>query len=868
MSYFFRFPFVPFGFANLFGREPELGIPTIALCSFLLVLASTSSAQSQEIEVNLLPRNLEAPFCYLRAGSRSWTIFTRALKAEYVVALTARRKGEILGSGKTLEFAGLSISVDESSRLTINAFAEKAEQPTLPFDLDVSLQCPGQPAQSQTLSIRPAPPPRPISYLADLLDDLLKIFWDSEAGHFRKIEKSGFDQYFRRLQAHGIERLIVWQSPLPFSVDPDYLAAEDWSRYQKQARAILDCEDLTRGMARSGLASWKWMRMTMRLRLMPEFGEMFARSAAEHGIHLTASFRPFEPALTKYYEVPTFDEHGNWLWGFLPAAWPSVNYRPQDLCFANFRTILAKQGRAAEAEPRSIEFTQVGNADKLLDRYTQGKHGLRIVASHFPPIAAGSFVLVRDAKGDFSLKRYRDIAEQAEAHQSELSGFDVSVDGESVRINGLRIPHDRRFLIISRENESTEMIQAAVGRPIIVRSQTGNRLGRINIYRVLDQSDPYAPRTRIAGITVPGSFQTTFQAIMNGIDRLGDSPEPERLAKLSFVVDFGSAWSVEMLDFQRADTRRVAIAQVKMMLAHSAFDEIFINTRTHCQLAATTADDYYGDGGIEPLAHYRLKKIPYRHLGIDLAFAPISLASNPRIVALASKTETLEQLTHWQDNEWLGSCQSPTSPFVWRYERNRAVADGLRQLLMDLEREFPGVRIRAVIPPSEEVIRNVRRDLKLMPKPGGGVYGDKYYGQHIRSSLNHIPGIGEGMAMIDLTGLGVEPVFLGIRRTPDAAPLNLYLRECFHSMARNRGSSFRGPRSFFYEAQETLRAKDRDAAREKRENIIRTLLSHRDEIAEVILYEAANWAYYLPVSDPDQCEHRYLDPIPKGADSQ
>jgi len=118
------------------------------------------------------------------------------------------------------------------------------------------------------------------------------------------------------------------------------------------------------------------------------------------------------------------------------------------------------------------------------------------------------------------------------------------------------------------------------------------------------------------------------------------------------------------------------------------------------------------------------------------------------------------------------------------------------------------------------------------------------------------------MTMVDLTGLSVEPVFLGIRFAPEKAPLDLYLREIFRDMATNRGSNFRGPRSFFYEAQETLRVNDEGTTRKKRESIIRELLAHRDEINEVILYEAADWTYFLPISDPRQSGHAYLDDVP------
>jgi len=691
--------------------------------SILLVVGLASPGLSQEAAPRLLARNVEAPFCYDRTGTRSWQIFDRRPRADDMVWLTARRERELLAHGQTLCFAGLSVSVDKNGKLIINARIEDhedTEKQPLPFELEVSLQRSGQTVQSQKLHVRAAPPPRAISYVADLVDDLIRIFWDQRAGQFRKIEKSGFDQYFRRLQAHGVERLIVWQSPFPFSVDPGYLSLEDWSRYQKQATAILDSEELTQGMADAMLPSWKWVRMTMRLRLMPEFGEMFSRGASDHGIKLTASFRPLEPALTKYYEVPTFDQHGNWLWGFLPMAWPTVNYHPRRVCFANVRTILKKMNRSSEADPESIEFTDVANARTLADRFAQDKTGLRIVASHFPPIAADSFVLVRDAEGEFTLKRYSDVAWEAETHQVELSGFEVSASDDHLRISKLRVPHGYRFVIISRASESTDMIQSSVGRPIVVRSRAGNQLGRVNVYRVFAPSDPDAPFTRIAGITPTGSYRTTFQAIENSMDRLGADPAPERLARMSFVVDLGSDWSVEMLDFERAATCQIAIAQLKTMLAHSAFDEIFINTRSHCQLGATTADDLTGDRGLKPLEYYRLKHIPYRHLGIDRAFAPISLASNPRMIDLASKADTVEQITHWQENEWLAPCQSPDSPFAWRFARNRAVANGLRQLLIDLEHEFPGVRIRVVIPPSQEVVHAVRSGLDQMPKPGAG----------------------------------------------------------------------------------------------------------------------------------------------------
>ena len=37
------------------------------------------------------------------------------------------------------------------------------------------------------------------------------------------------------------------------------------------------------------------------------------------------------------------------------------------------------------------------------------------------------------------------------------------------------------------------------------------------------------------------------------------------------------------------------------------------------------------------------------------------------------------------------------------------------------------------------------------------------------------------------------------------------------------------------------------------------LLAQQKEIGEVILYEAADWLYFLPLADTDLCGHGFLD---------
>ena len=111
------------------------------------------------------------------------------------------------------------------------------------------------------------------------------------------------------------------------------------------------------------------------------------------------------------------------------------------------------------------------------------------------------------------------------------------------------------------------------------------------------------------------------------------------------------------------------------------------------------------------------------------------------------------------------------------------------------------------------------------------------------------------MALIDLTGTNVEPVFLGSGGyLSDPGPFELFVDEQVRDMADNHGSLFRGPRSYFFEAQFTLRD---PAAREHRERMICELLSRDTEISEVLLYEATDWLHTLPLDDPDFCSHAF-----------
>ena len=128
---------------------------------------------------------------------------------------------------------------------------------------------------------------------------------------------------------------------------------------------------------------------------MRDFGPMISQSAVDHDIKLTASFRPFESALTKYYELPAFDHDGAFLWGFLPMATPTINYQTSQTAFAHYRTILEKMGMPDKGRIGRITIPGVTNAEAFLKRFHAQGDNLRIVASNYPPLVADSLVLQR-----------------------------------------------------------------------------------------------------------------------------------------------------------------------------------------------------------------------------------------------------------------------------------------------------------------------------------------------------------------------------------------------------------------------------------------------------------------------------------------
>ena len=279
------------------------------LSSLIVCLLPTAIRADDAAKELLSARNTEVPFCYRAGDLRRWPVVVRRC-SQHEKLLVAKDAGP--QPTTELSVDGLDVRVSDGF---LNVAATDSSAGTVTLDLIVSRG--NEVQERQSITLRPAPPDRPISYVADLVDDLIRIYWDSKSRQFRPVTKDGFDQYFRRLQAQGITRLIVWQSPFPLIVDSNNYADEDWQRFAAQAQAILKCDALNQELRKSKYPKgYNWLGLMMQLRLSDDFARMFTQSADEHGIRLTASYRPFEAALTKYYEVPTFDHDGTWLWAF------------------------------------------------------------------------------------------------------------------------------------------------------------------------------------------------------------------------------------------------------------------------------------------------------------------------------------------------------------------------------------------------------------------------------------------------------------------------------------------------------------------------------------------------------------------------
>ncbi len=789
---------------------------------------------------SLSPRVAEVPYCYQCGAERVWPLLNAPLEAGASVDLKVFRDSVELArsdDGK-LTFEGLRVEAGRDGKFSIQSL-QKGDRAA--FDLRIELRHADGRTESETLRIRPAPPVRPVTYYADFGDDLINIFGaglgngapmmhhqlreggasahrspSRGADTFIQYDKAGFDQYFRRLQCQGVSHEILWLFPYPFITDSPVYNARATELYRRQAEAILHDPVLTQAIVTSrSLTSWGWVRDLLTLRMDPRIHQALSDSAREHGIRLGVSYRPFEHAASKYYQLPAFSSDGQFLWMFQPLSSPAVNFEFGEVGFAHYRAL-------THAEVERIELRTPAKPEEFLRRFQERRDNLRILVSGYPPIQSDSLVLVRNPDGKFRLAPFREIAPVADAHRQQITDFNLEYEpGKGVVITGIHLPTAPAYLVFDNPSGQAPLTLER-SRPIHLFAGDRTEMGRNAAYTAFPETSAEFKDTRIGGIQPDGNpYAVFFATEASGALLFGKGVEP-RLDTAALVVNRGELFSREMVDYNLPAARRNAIRELRAILRYPAFREIYVNTRSHTALAAELGD---GEEGIQALAQYRAAKKGAGQLGIDLAYTP-------RGTGLGKLTQA--GIMDWTPGEWKGPCQSPDCTSHWRYQRNQAIAKGVRKLLEDIQQAFPGVRLRLVLPERAAVAEKMAAFQKRQPTGTQSYTGNRN---------NYIPNIGEGLALVDLAGTRFETVMLGVG--PFVAPqvLTAFLDAAIPDAAGHRHSTYQGPSAIMYEGQWTL--KD-EAGRQARERNMCLLLSRPKNINEVIVYEAADWTYRLP----------------------
>lgn len=804
---------------------------------FLCLAASGLSAQP------LTERNREAPFCYAPGSVRDWPVLSAPASPAAAFRLSAMRDGAVV----SLDTFRFEVTGDAKLRIASSNQEDRSR-----FHLRIEVLEQGHVVQQQTVEVRPASPPRPIAYYADFGDDLINIFGIGMGGasprlhhqlreegaaagrrHTRtadglpQYDAAGFDQYFRRLQCQGVSKEILWLLPFPLIADASAYDSQDWREFTGQAQAIIQSRDLARIVtAAERHSSWGWLRDLMAFRLNPALHQALSASALAHGISLAVSYRPFEQAASKYYEIPVFREDGEFLWYYQPLASPTVNAHPDRVGFAHYREVLRRMRRADEGEPAEITLTVTGSVETFLARYREKRDNLRVLSSSFAPIQSDSFVLVRRRDGAYDLTPWRTIQSKAEARRKPITGFDVSPEGaHTLRLRGVRVPPESVFLWIDNPAGEAPLLLDA-RRPAQLRNRDGADLGRNVTYFSLPETSEEAKKTRTGGITADGEYNPAFFAAEAAVREAYRSGPTQELRDAVLVINRGERFSTEMVDFTLPSARAAAIREIQGVMKYPAFRSIYLNTRSHTQLAGDSRD---GVDGVQPAAYYDPPRRATAHLGLDLAYAPRDVATDADLLKLS-----VAKLANWQPGEWGGQCQSSECRFAWRLARNTSVAKGIRSLITDLRKAFPETPVQIVLPEREAVSRDVSRFHHAQPAGAVNYSAGRY---------NYIQNIGEGMTLLDLSGTNLAPVLLGVGAFVSPPVLDRYLDDALRDLKGNQGSSYRGPLGIMYEGQYGL--KD-DKGREAREAAMCRMLARPGQIGEVILYEAADWTYRLP----------------------
>jgi Arc/MetJ-type ribon-helix-helix transcriptional regulator len=346
--------------------------------------------------------------------------------------------------------------------------------------------------------------------------------------------------------------------------------------------------------------------------------------------------------------------------------------------FANYRTILEQAGHDQFATVDTIELRGVGRLNELVLRHNAGYKDLRITATAFPSIDPNSLVLIRSADGAFQLDAFSSIETVVEDAKHVLTDYKlVNADGV-LRIEGLKLPSDTQFLQIEAASAFGGLIRFDMDLKFSIRSAADTPLDRVSWYWDWDDSEA----TKVAGMLADGKFRSSFDVVQNSVtEALARQQSRQRLATNRLTFDLGAAWSSESVDFNREASLEMVRRQLQSLLDFPSFDEILLNTRSHTQLSGSFAD---GPLGLQSTYEYRTQGVNFDPLGLDRAYAPLSLGDS-----FSESTEGLGELTQWQQGEWAGSCLSESCQFAWRWHRNQTAMQGVDALIRDLESRFP-----------------------------------------------------------------------------------------------------------------------------------------------------------------------------------
>lgn len=794
----------------------------LEMLDLLAVLQSLLESSSSQTPF-LFPSNSTVPFTYSPGNTRSWPVFSQPLgTADY--SLTLHHAAELLGSGTEVDADGVVVSITDDGQLQV---AVSDPQESRVFEATLALTHPIAFAHSQTVELRPAPPHRSeITYVSDWVDDLLRIFYDRRKHRFTEITPDGFHQHFRRLQNHGIDRLVVWQGPFPVHAAQQSTTPELWESYVRHARAILEDDAFVSGLEQvPKLTAWKWLSKLLEIRLNPEIGRMYADSAAAHGISLTFSFRPFDAALSRYYSVPVFRSDGTFLRNFQPQAAPELTFLPQDHGYRNIRGILGEAAGTEFGQVAEVRIANVSRLPEVMLRYRSGYRDFRITASRHPAIDPNSYVLVEN-EDKYTLASFDTIGEAARSKYHVVSDYTLDDSEGILRIGGLQsVAEDYPYLHIEPNSAFAGLLEFDSDIQLDIRSAGGGPLNRAAWYWQSDQDS-----TKVAGILPDGDVRPEFVAVGNKISVEVNDQRRRQPFQRGLTVNLGTPWSSEFLDFTRAASRDLAARQIAASLEHTAFDGVLLNTRSHAKLVGTVAD---GSLGLQSILHYRKAGTNYDPLGLERAYAPQST-----IQGLVDSAQYLPSLGDWLQREWTSSCLNENCDSTWRYERNAAIAGGIDALILELEGQFPESKIQYVLPPNASVQERLIARLGELSDAPETLY------RQTENYVNHSWVASEAMSLLPTSYALAEPVHVGISAFPSQAPLEIYLDEISFSD---------GKHPLLFEAQRTLRTAS-DEAQRRREEIIVEILQ-RPEFSQVILYESADWLYDLPLIDP----HAYLD---------